>query len=77
MAQRVRLASSQPASRVRTKNPSTRRDNDKSRIASQTLEKRIQERAYQLYEQRGCAHGFDREDWAEAEAQIKRELRIS
>lgn len=41
------------------------------------LEARIQERAYQLYERRGRADGFDRQDWIEAEAQIRKELGLS
>jgi hypothetical protein len=31
---------------------------------------RIAQRAYNLYEQRGCIHGHDFEDWLEAERQI-------
>ncbi len=30
----------------------------------------IRRRAYELYEARGRAHGFDREDWVQAEAEI-------
>jgi len=30
----------------------------------------IRERAYQLYEERGCEHGHDLEDWYRAEAEI-------
>lgn len=35
---------------------------------------RIAQRAYNLYEQRGCIHGHDFEDWLEAERQILSEL---
>ena len=31
---------------------------------------RIAMRAYELYESRGCAHGFDLQDWFQAEAEI-------
>ena len=31
----------------------------------------IAERAYQIYIDRGCAHGFDREDWLRAERELK------
>ena len=30
----------------------------------------IRVRAYQLYEERGCEHGHDLEDWLRAEAEI-------
>jgi hypothetical protein len=30
----------------------------------------IAKRAYQKYEARGCAHGFDREDWAAASREL-------
>jgi hypothetical protein len=30
----------------------------------------IAKRAYQLFEQRGCAHGFDMEDWTTAEKEF-------
>lgn len=33
----------------------------------------ISERAFQLFEQRGCVHGFDVEDWLKAEEQIAAE----
>ena len=36
---------------------------------------RIAQRAYELYAQRGHAHGHDREDWLEAERQILSEAR--
>ncbi|MBU6433521.1 MAG: DUF2934 domain-containing protein [Nitrospirae bacterium] len=54
-----------------------------SRRAAQTDDDRgqadpqpgIAQRAYELYEQRGYAHGHDREDWIEAERQILSERR--
>jgi len=30
----------------------------------------VRVRAYQLYEERGCEHGHDLEDWLRAEAEI-------
>ena len=36
----------------------------------EALRARIEERAYQLYEQRGRREGYDLEDWLEAERQI-------
>jgi hypothetical protein len=35
------------------------------------MEEQIRQRAYQLYEERGCQHGFEQEDWARAEAEIR------
>jgi Protein of unknown function (DUF2934) len=34
------------------------------------LENQIRERAYQLYEGRGCEPGQDRQDWVQAEHEI-------
>jgi hypothetical protein len=34
------------------------------------LEKEVQVRAYELYEQRGERHGFALQDWLEAEAEV-------
>ena len=31
----------------------------------------IAQRAHELYVDRGCAHGFDREDWLRAERELK------
>lgn len=38
------------------------------------IQARIRERAYQLFERRGRANGFDRQDWIQAEIQIRKEL---
>ena len=35
------------------------------------IEQRIQQRAYELYEQRGRMDGHDLEDWLQAECEIK------
>lgn len=34
------------------------------------LEDRVRNRAYQLYEKRGCAHGHALDDWLEAKAEV-------
>ncbi len=39
-----------------------------------TTEAEIRRRAYELYEARGRADGFDREDWVQAEAEIRSRL---
>src|SRR5262245_19359256 len=35
------------------------------------LESEIRRRAYELYEQRGCVAGFDRDDWLVAEREVR------
>ena len=35
-----------------------------------SVEEQIRQRAYQLYEQRGCEHGHDVEDWLMAEREL-------
>lgn len=42
-------------------------------LSDQLLE-RISQRAFELYELRGVAHGHDAEDWFEAEQQIRAEV---
>ena len=44
-------------------------------IAGQDIQKLIEKKAYELFEARGCAHGFDQEDWLRAEAIVKKELK--
>jgi DUF2934 family protein len=40
-------------------------------MGSQELtEEIIRMRAYQLFEQRGCRHGYDMDDWLQAEAEV-------
>jgi hypothetical protein len=39
-----------------------------------STEQSVRERAYQLYEERGCEHGHDLDDWIRAEAEILGEL---
>lgn len=34
------------------------------------LVEQIRVRAYELYVERGCQHGYDRQDWLDAEAEI-------
>ena len=34
------------------------------------LEKQVEMRAYELYEQRGKGHGFALQDWIQAEAEV-------
>jgi len=39
-------------------------------VPSAQREEQIRQRAYQLYEQRGCEHGHDVEDWLMAEREL-------
>ena len=55
----------------------TKRAPVKERLAAKQLngndiENIVREHAYRLYEQRGCTHGADLNDWLEAERIIKR-----
>ena len=43
------------------------------RLSNEEIQDRIRERAYRLFEQRGSVHGFDIQDWSEAEDQVQRE----
>lgn len=39
-------------------------------ISEEILHGRIEKRAYELFVQRGCQHGYDREDWFQAEHDV-------
>jgi hypothetical protein len=43
---------------------------DKKKASSIDLEFEIRRRAYELYEQRGCLEGFEKEDWLVAEREV-------
>jgi hypothetical protein len=55
----------------REKNGETRKNGsvNGTPLSDQLLE-RISQRAFELYELRGVAHGHDAEDWFEAERQV-------
>ena len=38
------------------------------------IQKRIEQRAYELFLQRGTEHGHDAEDWSKAEREIMEEI---
>ena len=38
--------------------------------SEEEFQTRIAKRAYELYEQRGWQHGYDREDWFQAEKEV-------
>ncbi len=50
--------------------------NNKASFPNAGEQKEIQRLAYQFFVERGYQHGFDREDWARAEA-IVRNKRLS
>lgn len=39
-------------------------------IGADTLRERVERRAYELYEQRGCMDGFATQDWLQAEREM-------
>jgi hypothetical protein len=51
-------------------NPISLTDLAKSKPVEPLLEKEVQVRAYELYEQRGKGQGFALQDWLEAEAEV-------
>lgn len=54
--------------------PSTKRA--KTQASQESLAERIQRKAYELYQLRGCADGFDQFDWSVAESFIKLENQL-
>lgn len=44
-------------------------------LSNDELRKRISEKAYELYQCRGCCHGHDLDDWLEAERLVSAELK--
>jgi len=43
---------------------------DPDQGSQELTEEIIRIRAYQLFEQRGCRHGHDMDDWLQAEAEV-------
>jgi len=43
------------------------------KVGAEELQDRIRERAFELYEQRGCQDGHELDDWLQAEAETIRE----
>ena len=43
-------------------------------ISPEELHERIARQSYELFEQRGCNHGYDQEDWLKAEKIIYAQL---
>lgn len=55
----------QPQSQARTPAPAP--------TAREVSHEKIAQRAYEKWMKRGCTHGSDRQDWTEAEAELKAE----
>ena len=53
------------------KKPSTRAPKSDEPTVLIPIEQQIQQRAYELYEQRGRTDGHDLDDWLQAECEIK------
>jgi hypothetical protein len=51
--------------------PSTLAPKSDELIVLIPIEQQIQQRAYELYEQRGRTHGHELDDWLQAECEIK------
>lgn len=43
---------------------------ESSRILNSDLQEKIRKRAYELFVERGCQHGYAEKDWLRAEAEI-------
>lgn len=73
-----RVPNTKPARRLFAKRKSAApAGSGQDQISEEVVQERIRERAYLLFESRGYAHGFDHNDWLEAEAQIRREVGTS
>jgi hypothetical protein len=55
---------------VRPKSTATGRKPAIKMLDRQEIENLIREQAYKLFEQRGCSHGSDLEDWLQAERMV-------
>ncbi|MBI5415413.1 MAG: DUF2934 domain-containing protein [Candidatus Omnitrophica bacterium] len=43
-------------------------------VNDQIYAQRVEKKAYELYEKRGCRHGCDWQDWFEAERIVEQEM---
>ena len=54
--------------------PARRESAQKFKVWPEARHERIAAKAYDLWEERGCRHGRDLEDWLDAEAFVKKEI---
>ena len=69
----MRQASTVKRTTVKSSTPKNRLETPLSQTtySSEDFYQMVQETAYQLYVARGCAHGYDVEDWLAAEQIVK------
>ena len=48
---------------------------EKKKVCDGDIQRRIQDKAYELYQKRGCSCGNDLDDWYEAERLVKAEIK--
>jgi hypothetical protein len=70
---KMRQTSTVKRTTVKTRSPKNRLESSLPQTTSNTADfyQKVQEVAYQLYVARGCAHGYDVEDWAKAEEIVR------
>ena len=54
--------------------PARRESAQKFMVWPEDRRERIAAKAYDLWEERGCRHGHDLEDWLDAEAVVRKEI---
>ena len=50
--------------------------NNEDRVSREEFMQLVQQKAYELYEKRGCKQGNDLEDWLNAERLVKEDLGV-
>ena len=50
--------------------------NNEERVSREEFMQLVQQKAYELYEKRGCKQGNDLEDWLNAERLVKEDLGV-
>jgi len=50
--------------------------NNEERISREEFMQLVQQKAYEIYEKRGCEQGNDLEDWLNAERLVKEDLGV-
>ena len=74
----ARATNPAPAASIVTAQRSSTVSSKSAAISRQDLEQRIRDRAYFIYLNRGaCSSGCAKQDWIEAERQIKKELSLN
>ena len=69
----MRQANTAKRTTVKSRTPKNRIETPLSQTAypQEDFYQKVQETAYQLYVARGCAHGYDVEDWLAAEQIVR------